>query len=87
MIRVEFNQTLCEYYTELDAVILYGIPGGTGFLETAVDESLRYLEKLTIKDEREVKKPFLAKGISTQASVDEKECSGYFNILPVSVLT
>ena len=27
VLRLEFNHDLCEYYTELDAVRLYGYPG------------------------------------------------------------
>ena len=86
MIRIELNQSLCDYYTELDAAYLTGTTSNSNeALQTAIDNSLDYLdiEKLRITDEDGESKKKSAT-LQSQASVEERESCGSFQILPVS---
>ena len=83
MIRLEFNQSHLDYYTELDAVTLYG---------KRVDNDLREEAKPTAAvSESEVS---LTANLFQQLSLTGKttegqedlEYAGYFDILPVGVI-
>lgn len=79
LIRLEFNQQHQDYYTELDAVFLYGIPAPClssveqkpSISSTGAKISLtaRLLQKLSLKDDK-----------------DSSFQNGLFDILPVRLI-
>jgi len=83
LIRLEFNQSHLDYYTELDAVILYGRP--------ASNEAHEQLKPTAAANKSEVS---LTANLFRQLSLSDKkteaqedlELNGYFDILPVSFL-
>lgn len=83
MIRLEFNQSDLGYYTELDAVILYGKP--------AHSDSHEESKSITEPNDSEV---HLTANLFRQLSLsgkktegqDDLENNGYFDILPVGLL-
>jgi len=76
LIRLEFNQQHQDYYTELDAVFLYGIPApclssaeqkpSTSSTGANISLTARLLQKLSLKDDK-----------------DNSFQNGLFDILPV----
>ena len=80
---MEFNQSHLDYYTELDAVILYGIP--------ASNEMREELKPTAAANKSEVS---LMANLIRQLSLSDKktegqeelELNGYFDILPVGYL-
>ena len=83
LIRLEFNQSHLDYYTELDAVILYGKP--------ASSEAYEKLKPSAATNKPEVS---LTANLFRQLSLSDKktegqedlENNGYFEILPVGHL-
>lgn len=79
LIRLEFNQQHQDYYTELDAVFLYGIPAPclssaeqkppTSSTGTNISLTARLLQKLSLKDDK-----------------DNSFQNGLFDILPVRLI-
>ena len=80
MIRLEFNQSHLEYYTELDAVYLWGNT------EQDNEEGFRDTNKNLLLDPRRTIK--LLKQLSLTEAAAEKTHkagpNGYFDMLPVS---
>ena len=75
-IRVEFNSTLCGYYTEVDAISLSGCES----LQEDEDKLVEQFDQLSLLDS--VKKPIYCR----QATEEEKENSGLFKLLPAETL-
>ena len=83
LIRLEFNQSHLDYYTELDAVILYGKP--------ARNETNKESKPSAAANKSEVS---LTANLFRQLSLSDKksegqedlENNGYFDILPVGHL-
>ena len=79
LIRLEFNQQHQDYYTELDAVFLYGIPAPrlssaeqkppTSSTGANISLTARLLQKLSLKDDK-----------------DNSFQNGLFDILPVRLI-
>ena len=79
LIRLEFNQQQQDYYTELDAVFLYGIPTprlssaeqkpSTSSTGANISLTARLLQKLSLKDDK-----------------DNSFQNGLFDILPVRLI-
>jgi len=83
LIRLEFNQSHLDYYTELDAVILYGKPSSNEMREES--------KPTAVANKSEVS---LTANLFRQLSLSDKktdgqedlELNGYFDILPVGHL-
>ena len=83
LLRIELNQSLCDYYTELDAVYLTGTrPNDNVAWQRAIDNSIDYLNFTTLSiidfstdDEHQTQ---------NQPSIEERERCGNFQVLPVS---
>ena len=83
LIRLEFNQSHLDYYTELDAVILYG--------KRASNETYEESKPSAAANKSEVS---LTANLFRQLSLSDKktegqeelENNGYFDILPVGHL-
>ena len=83
LIRLEFNQSHLDYYTELDAVILYGKP--------ASNDKYEELKPPAAANKSEVS---LTANLFRQLSLSDKktegqedlENNGYFDVLPVGHL-
>lgn len=83
LIRLEFNQSHLDYYTELDAVILYGEP--------AHNEPHKETQLTAAANKSEVS---LTANLFRQLSLSDKKTegqedlqnNGYFDILPVGHL-
>ena len=83
LIRLEFNQGHLDYYTELDAVILYGKPASnepheeskppTAANRTEVSLTANLFRQLSLSDKK------------TEGQEDFQH-NGYFDILPVGHL-
>ena len=79
LIRLEFNQQHLNYYTELDAVILYGKPvqkmpsveqkNPVGFGDSDVSVTAHLFRQLSLTEEKE-----------------DLRHNGFFDILPVRIL-
>ena len=80
LIRLEFNQLHQDYYTELDAVFLYGIPAprlssaeqkpSTSSTGANISLTARLLQKLSLKDDKD----------------NNSFQNGLFDILPVRLI-
>ena len=88
LIRLEFNQSHLSYYTELDAVVLYGIPAHSDLQhgeskytatdnESQVSITANLFQQLSLEPDQKDKKT---------DSQGELGSSGYFDILPVGHL-
>jgi len=83
LIRLEFNQSHLDYYTELDAVILYGKP--------ASNETSEELKPTAVANKSEVS---LTANLFRQLSLSDKKTdgqedlalNGYFDILPSELM-
>eukprot|EP00794_Sanderia_malayensis_P003795 gene3795-4320_t len=87
LIRLEFNQRLCEYYTELDAVYITGTTIIANMaLQHAVEDSLAYLDISNLSLQETSSNRTGTSSIQSQVSVDEREACGYFQILPDEII-
>ena len=81
LIRIELNQSLCDYYTELDAVYVTGtISHEDDALNSAMDKSLDHLLNcLSLQDSGT-----LSENSQNEPPPMNRDCCGSFQVLPVS---
>lgn len=88
LIRLELNQSLCDYYTELDAVYLTGTKSTDDeFHQKAVEHAIDYLNvtKMLLNDSEDLFDDE-ANQLQYEPSVEDRDCCGSFKVLPVCIL-
>ena len=85
LIRLEFNQSHLDYYTELDAVILYGKPARNDLPEEAKPRAAANESEVSLTANL-FQQLSLSGKTATDGQEDLETTAGYFDILPVGLI-
>ena len=82
---MEFNQSHLDYYTELDAVILYGKPARNDLPEEAKPREAANESEVSLTANL-FQQLSLSGKTATDGQEDLETTAGYFDILPVGLI-